>query len=277
MKLLSLELKAWTNSTPAATSGAVTSSAVSEVALYDTDGTQLTNYVSVNSAAGTFSIGSDDLLQDVVFTKDTYKIIVVKGRVSGTTTNWYFLQATSLVLEGLESTGTTSASALLANSTLGNYKLSSSVVEIKKNASSPSGSVSRGSAATYAIWDVTNPTGADVTITGITLTSKTGLPSGATSTTLYKLVDEAGNTIAGSANSVNTSAATVTFSSFSFTVPAGTSKQLRLVINTTDSDIWRSGTEMHWTVSAMTDVSGVDVGYAGTTWSIPADTNVVKL
>jgi hypothetical protein len=77
MKLLSLELKAWTSSTPATTSGAVTSSAVSEVALYDTDGTQLTNYVSVNSAAGTFSIGSDDLLQDVVFTKDTYKTLVV--------------------------------------------------------------------------------------------------------------------------------------------------------------------------------------------------------
>jgi hypothetical protein len=274
MKLASLALKAWTSSTAATTTGATTSNAVSEVALYDVDGNQLTAFVPVSS--GVFTIDSEKLLQDVVFTKDTYKTLIVRGRVASTTSDWYFLEATSLVLAGLESTGTTSATATLANAAQGNYKLSSLVVEMKKNASSPSGSVSRGSAETYAIWDVTNPTGQDASISSIKFTSKTGLPSGVGTTTAYfKLCDETGT--CWSATDASSTAGTVTFGTSGLSVPAGYTKTLYLKIDTTNTNVWPSGTQMQWTVAAMGDVSGVDVGYAGTVWSIPADTNIVKL
>jgi peptidoglycan hydrolase-like protein with peptidoglycan-binding domain len=276
MKFSSLQLIGYTSTTPATTSGAVTSTAVTEVALYDLDGTPLTN--PVYSSTGVFVIDSSDLIQDIVFPKDTYKTILVKGRVAGTTNDWYFLKANSLELEGLESTGRTSEAALLANADQGNYKLSTLVIEVRKNGESPSGSVSRGSAQTYAIWDVTNPTGSDAPITSITLTSKTGLPSGVGTTTAYfKLCDEKG--ICWSATAASSTAGYVTFDTTGLSIPAGVTKQLYLKIDTTNTTVWPSNTTMLWTIAKWSDVSvsGGYVGYAGTTWSIPADTNEVKL
>jgi peptidoglycan hydrolase-like protein with peptidoglycan-binding domain len=259
------------------------SNAVASVTLYDEAGNPLS--YSVNESSGVFTINPEDLLTDVIFPKDTYKTILVKGRVvSGTGTGQYFLKVAAGDFQAVgvesEASATNTSEVALGNDVQGKFVFTDKVIEMKKNASSPS-SVSRGSAEVYAIWDVTNPTGGDITVSGITLTSKTGLPSVATNAALYKLVDEAGNTVAGSASLVDTSAGTVTFSSLSFTIPAGTSKQLKLVINTTDSSIWPSGTQMQWTVAASSHVtfspSGPQVGYAGTVWSIPADTNVVKL
>jgi peptidoglycan hydrolase-like protein with peptidoglycan-binding domain len=281
MRLAGLRLFASTSTTAGATTTA-SSTAVSEVALYDVDGNQLTKTVSVGTSGanlGMFVIEPEDILQEVVFTKDTYKTILVKGRVAATTSDWYLLEAKSLVLEGVESTGTTSKATALANSNQGNYRLSSLVVEMKKNASSPSGNVSRGSAETYAIWDVTNPTGSAAPITSITFTSKTGLPSGVgTSTSYFKLYDELGNS--WTATAASSTAGTVTFGSISgLSVPAGSTKTLYLKINTTDTSVWPSNTTMHWTVASVGDVlvTGGYVGYAGIVWSIPADTNVVRL
>jgi peptidoglycan hydrolase-like protein with peptidoglycan-binding domain len=282
MKLYSLDLTAYTSSSAATTSGAVTSTAVSDIVLYDTDGNPLTGVISATSATPTFTIQPSDLLQDVVFPKDTYKTVLVKGRVSGTSSNnYYFLYipASGLVLLGTESDATTSAGDLvLGNSSQGNYLLSTLVVEIKKDPESPSGSVSRGSYETYAIWDVTNPTGNSASISTTTFTSKTGLPSAVGTTTSYfRLYDELGNY--WTATSVASSTGKVTFNTSGLSIPAGGTKRLYLRIDTTNTSIWPSNTTMQWTVAAMGDVSvsGGYVGYAGTVWSIPADTNVVKL
>jgi peptidoglycan hydrolase-like protein with peptidoglycan-binding domain len=258
-----------------------TSDAVASITLYDEAGNALSN--PKNVANGVFTIGPEDLLTNVIFPKDTYKTILVKGRVVGNTgTNQYFLKvaaAGDFQAVGVESEATVTSSPAtlnLGSDVQGKFYLSDTVLEMKKNASSPSGSVSRGSAEVYAIWDVTNPTNANATLTTIILTSKTGLPSGV-ATTDFKLIDETGATVAAAANS--TSSNTVGFTGLTWVIPAGSTKQLKLVINTVDTARWPSGTQMQWTVAAVSDVtldSGY-VGYAGTVWSIPADTNVVKL
>jgi len=259
--------------------GAATSDAVASVTLYDEAGNPLSN--PKNVANGVFTIGPEDLLTNVVFPKDTYKTILVKGRVASATTDLYFLKiaaASDFQAVGVESEGTVNAPGTLdlGSAVQGKFYLSDTVLEMKKNASSPSGSVSRGSAEVYAIWDVTNPTNANATLTAITLTSKTGLPSGV-ATTDFKLIDETGATVASAANT--TSSNTVGFTGLTWVIPAGSTKQLKLVINTVDTARWPSGTQMQWTVAAVGDVtlSSGYVGYAGTVWSIPADTNIVKL
>jgi peptidoglycan hydrolase-like protein with peptidoglycan-binding domain len=258
-----------------------TSTAVASITLYDESGNALSN--PENVANGVFEIGPEDLLTNVIFPKDTYKTILVKGRVASATTDLYFLKiaaASDFQAVGVESEATVNApSALdLGSAVQGKFYLSDTVLEMKKNASSPSGSVSRGSAEVYAIWDVTNPTNANATLTAITLTSKTGLPSGVAITD-FKLIDETGATVASAANT--TSSNTVGFTGLTWVIPAGSTKQLKLVINTVDTARWPSGTQMQWTVAAVGDVTlsttNAAVGYAGTVWSIPADTNVVKL
>jgi Cys-rich repeat protein len=275
MKLYSLALSGKIGET-------TSSDAIASVALYAEDGTtQLSN--SVNVSSGTFTITEEDLIQEILFPKNTYKTLIIKGRSSATTTDLYTLSiaTSSLVLMGQDSSATTSNSSPISlyNTSQGQFMISDVVIEMKKNAESPSGNVSRGSLETYAIWDVTNPTNQSVSISSITFTSKTGLPSDVGTTTSYfKLYDELGNN--WSASSASSSAGTVTFSSISgLSLSANQTKQLYLKINTTDSNVWPAGTQMHWTVNAYSDVtlSTGYVGNAGTTWSIKADTNVVKL
>jgi hypothetical protein len=267
-----------------------TSNAVASITLYDESGNALSNPVNVDN--GVFTINPEDLPNPVIFPKDTYKTILVKGRVA-TTSAAYFLKvanASDFQAVGVESEQSANVSGTfnLGNDTPGQGKFvfTDKVIEMKKNASSPSGSVSRNSVGVYAIWDVTNPTGDSIGITTIKFTSKTGLPSSLTDGSnqndalLFKLYDETGpvtvtTTTLASANG------TVTFDGVSLSIPAGTTKQLKLVIDTTSTNKWPSNTSMQWTVAASSDVtlstSGAKVGYAGTVWSIPADTNIVTL
>jgi hypothetical protein len=269
-----------------------TSNAVASITLYDESGNALSKPVNVDN--GVFTINPEDLPNPVIFPKDTYKTILVKGRVaSGTSGNSYFLKvanASDFQAVGVESEQSADVSVTtplnLGNNTQGKFVFTDKVIEMKKNASSPSGSVSRNSVGVYAIWDVTNPTGDSIGITTIKFTSKTGLPSSLTDGSnqndalLFKLYDETGpvtvtTTTLASANG------TVTFDGVSLSIPAGTTKQLKLVIDTTSTNKWPSNTSMQWTVAASSDVtlstSGAKVGYAGTVWSIPADTNIVTL
>jgi hypothetical protein len=266
----------------------VTGDKVSDLVLYDESGNVLSN--PVQESSGIFTFESDDLLSNVIFPKDTYKTILVKGRVVNPTTAAYYLSVNALAdfkAVGVESENEVNVSApapSLGDTVRGKFTFTDKVIEMKKNASSPSGNVSRGSAEVYAIWDVTNPTSNPIEIDAITLTSKTGLPSGAAAGD-FKLIDETGATVASAADSVSVSGGTVTFGSgaspLNWVIPAGTTKQLKLVINTTNTSNWPSGTQLHWTVAASSDVTfgtlGAQVGYAGNVWSIPADTNIVRL
>jgi hypothetical protein len=279
MKLYKLKLTA--NGNP--------SDAVASITLYDESGNPLSN--PENVASGVFEIGPEDLLTNVVFPKDTYKTILVKGRVSKSLTSGsYYLSvanASDFQAVGVESEQSANVSVTpplnLGNTTQGTFVFTDKVIEMKKNASSPSGSVSRNSVGVYAIWDVTNPTGNDISISTIKFTSKTGLPSGLVSgdASLFKLYDETGTQILNTTTTLNASAGTIQFEgSTAWTVRAGETKQLYLKIDTTSTNKWPSNTSMQWTVAASSDVTlstGAKVGYAGTVWSIPADTNVVTL
>jgi len=117
-------------------------------------------------------------------------------------------------------------------------------------------------------------------ITSLTLTSKTGLPSGvATNTAYFSLVDENDQSTGLTVERASSTAGTVTFSD-SMTIPAASSKSIKLRVNTTNTGIWPLGTQMHWSIYAAADMMTVTdgtVGWGGTVWSIPADTNIVTL
>jgi len=286
MKLYSLVLYS--------TSTATTSAAVSSITLYDTDGvTQLSYPISIGTGAatGTFSFAAADLLNPVIFQKDVYKTVFIKGNPIATTSAGYSLQlaASGMVMTGNESQVSATTTAVIFNNAIqGLFTFTTNILEVKKNSTSPSGTPARGTTQTYAIWDITNVTSGDLTITNLVLTSKTGLPSGisATATTMFRLVDENDTIVASTATTTDYAAGTVTFSNANIvggalTIPAASSKALKLQVNTTNATIWPLGTQMQWTINSVSNVtvSGAlgRVGYGGSVWSIPADCNVVAV
>jgi len=257
-----------------------TTTAVASLTIYDSDGTTQLSY-PVSVSAGTFSFSSTDLIKDVVFQKDVYKTVFVKGNPVTTSTDYYLsFAASSIVLTGIDSqTDATTTAVNLGSAIQGKFTFTDKILEAKKNVTSPSGTVAHGSAAVYAIWDISNVTNSDLPITSLTLTSKTGLPSGvATNTAYFSLVDENDQSTGLTVASASSTAGTVTFSG-SMTIPAASSKSIKLRVNTTNTGIWPLGTQMHWSIYAAADMTVTDgtVGWGGTVWSIPADTNIVTL
>jgi len=282
---------------------------ISSVTLYADDGvTLLSNPVS-EGAGNTFTITSDtDLISDIVFTKAVYKTILVKANVNvaiAGVPNLHFTIANAddnLTFEGMDSAqpydynDDTAGWDFAFNSPYagGTFAFSQTLVEMKKASTSPSGSVSRGSSQTYAIWDLTNVSSDtyDADITSIKFTSKTGLP-GTAVVADYKLYDGDGNKICDSVvcagQAISVANGTITFANGGavlLTIPQGTPKQLLLEIDTTSTTKYPSSTQMQWTLNAFGDatvlggVAGATtgyIGYGGTTYSIPATANVVTL
>jgi len=278
MKLTSLVL---TSDVTGATDSAVTS-----VTLYDADGTtQLSYPISLSATAGTFTLGASDLINPVVFQKDVYKTVFIKGNPVTTAADYFVKIAATgdISLTGVDSqVAATGSITNFYNSLQGKFTFAASVLEIKKNSTSPSGTVARGTVQTYAIWDFTNPTASNMSVTSLTFTSKSGLPSAATNTQ-FRLVDENDTVVASlAATSTAMSGGTIVFPAGTltgnvFTIPAASSKSLKLQVNTTNVTTWPLGTQMQWTIAAASHVVGATAGYAGTVWSIPADTNIVTL
>jgi len=286
---------------------------ISSVTIYDQDGTtQLSNPVAYDNGddntVDTFTFTSSDFLTDVIIPKNTYRTLIIKANTStaidGTTDFLVTLkdQPDQMKFVGQDSgtiydTSTDIVGDLALNITSpfagGKFSFDEDILEVKKANESPSGAVSRGTIATYAIWDVTNmsSTLSAMTIDSVTFTSKTGLPSGildadnsASGDLLFSLYDGDGNILAGGAAHDNTvifaAAGTVTFTKANLlTVDAGLPKQLVLKITTTNTALWPSSTQMQWSIETVGDLisSKGTVGYAGTTWSIPATTNIVTL
>lgn len=281
---------------------------ISSVTLYADDGvTVLSNPIS--EAAGVFTITSaTDLISDIVFTKSVYKTVLVKANANTSLTgvpDFHFTIANAadkLTFEGMDSAqpydydsdapGAGWNFAFASPYAGGTFSFSQTLVEMKKSSTSPSGSVLRGSSQTYAVWDLTNVSSDtyDAKITAITLTSKTGLPTGAVIAD-FKLYD--GDSIklcehgvAGCVVTIAGGAVTFTPAASLITIPQGTPKQFLLQIDTTSSNKYPSGTQMYWSLNAVGDatvlggVAGATtgyVGYGGTTYSIPAITNSVTL
>jgi len=126
---------------------------VTTLTIYSDDGlTALTNPVS--EASGVFSFAVTDILSDIIFSKGVYKTIVLKGNIpaaSDGTTGFYLTIASST--SQFKTTGLDSGSDFDAGVPVGslpfNFKFTSpfdggtysfdkTIVEMKKNASSPS-------------------------------------------------------------------------------------------------------------------------------------------
>lgn len=268
---------------------------LSSLTIYADDGVTQLSVPVAESGSGVYTFTASELLNDIIFYQNQYKTLLLKGNVSGTQANFVLSIANTsghLTTTGLDS-GTDVAKqnlsfAITSPYAGGTFHLNPKIVEIKKDATSPSGSISRGTQTVTGVWTLTNAdaTAADAVITSIKFTSKTGLPSGIVLTDgdddelLFKLYDGDGNLVASGKTEVDLDTGVVTFAKAAMvTLTPGAPKQLRLVIDTTNTAKWPSNTQLHWTVAAVGDVTVTSgyVGFGGTTWSIPADTNIVTL
>jgi len=266
----------------------------SGVALYEGD-TQLTDFVTPTTT-NTVVFHSNDILDTVTFVKSTAKTLrIVANTLStgnGDTIVWS-VATSSMAVTGDDSGESATAPSAYTTLTFndgvynhGTFVLSNVVVTVAKDVGSPSGTVSRGTLNTYAIWDLQSyGTSNDVTIGTTTLTSKTGLPLGLTSTTtnlaMFRLVDENGSAMAMTATSIDAAHGTVTFiPTANNVITNGEVKKIVLLITATNDTIWPDNQGMLWTVGSMNGIE-FDTGLAGsgdgTTFSIPADTNSVNI
>jgi len=280
-------------------------SAISSMTLYADNGTtQLTTPVTYDDTADdttdTFTFSASDFISDIIFTKNAYKSILVKANVAstmnGSSAITLNVAATAAHLKFIgQDSGSTkdylSAFDLHITSPYagGTYSSDTKVVTIEKAAASPSGSISRGSQTVTGIWDVENADslGAAAVLTGITFTSKTGLPSALTDAdddTLFSLYDGDGNLLAGGTGddagvTLVKADGTVAFSSVGLTINTGEPKQLKLLVNTTSLTLFVQNVQLQWSVEVVADATVTDgaVGYANGTWSIPATANVITL
>lgn len=289
---------------------------ISSVTLYADDGvTPLTNAV-VSAADGgatkdKYAITATDIINDIVVAKGTYKTILVKANVgSGFTTvkgTTFSIDDTDLEFQFVgqdsgttfdnEDAGGAVAFAITSPYVGGTFNGNAQTVTIAKAATSPSGSVSRGSQTVTGIWDVVNnsSTNATIDIATIKFTSRTGLPSGLVDDdddALFNLYDGDGNLLlvgGGTTDGnveVSAAAGTVTFAKAEgdakiLSIGAGQTKQLKLVVNTIDTSKFASSTQFQWSIEDVDDVTNAAalnfVGYANGIWSIPAVANVVTL
>ena len=296
---------------------------ISSMSLYADDGTtQLTTPVAFTPVASQsdaqkivdgavtrdiFVFSASDFISDIIFTKSTYKTILVKANVAASmdgssaitldihnsTNQLKFIGQDSGTAYDMK-TDTAGLSFVIASPYAGGTFISDTkVITLEKAAASPSGTVSRGSQTTTAIWDVENTDSLNeaAVLTGITFTSKTGLPSALSDADdnvagdqLFSLYDGDGNLLAGGvADTAHTvvvkGSGTVAFTAVGLTINTGEPKQLKLVVDTTSLTYFVQNVQLQWSVEVLGDVVVTDgaVGYANGTWSIPATANVITL
>jgi len=255
-----------------------------------------------------FAFTSSDFINDIVFTKNQYKTLLVKFNVSSAASETDDGGAISAVTLNVpkaagflsfigQDSGTAYDASNVAAVTFaigspyngGTFSFDDKVIALQKASTSPSGSTARGTQTVVGVWDVNNydSTNAAAVLTGITLTSKTGLPSGlvnADDDTSFSLYDGDGNLLAGGAaddDNVTLTQATgkIAFANVDLTVNPGEPKQIRLVIDTTNTAKWPSNTQLQWSLETAAEgvVTNGEVGYAAGIWTIPAVANVVTL
>jgi len=283
---------------------------VSSLTLYADDGvTALSDAVAPDLATDTVTFNSNNIFSDIIFTKGVYKTLLLKANITGADGATPLMFAVSntagdFTTTGMDSGNDFASTAAYANLVVngtpyagGQYYIDKSIAEMKKASTSPSGSISRGTASVTAIWDVVNGSSdlGAINLDSIKFTSKTGLPAavtGADETTvddLFKLYDGDGNLLVSAAadgdDAVTVGAGFVTFAKADMlTINTGEPKQLKLVVDTTSTTYWPSNTQIQWSVELVGDATFQDadsaaaqLGYAGTTWSIPATANTIQL
>jgi len=312
LKLTDLKVTVYTADADGGT--ALADGDISSVVLYADDGVTaltdpITTSVFTDDATNTdvFTIASSDILDDVVFTRNAYRTILVKANVASTadaTIVKVSIPNSSLKLSGQDSgaTYTYGGGDFGLNFTSpyagGTFSFDTKVVVLQKNSTSPSGSVPRGTQTVTGVWDVNNydSNQDESTITSIKFTNKagsfTGLTDDDTDDQLFKLYDGDGNLLADAAADdgqveLDVAAGTVTFAKANMiTINPGEPKQLKIVVDTTNTAKFASNSQFQWSLEAVADATVDDldgdaetgaVGYAGGIWTIPAVANTVQL
>ena len=270
--------------------------------LYSDDGvTSLSNPVA--NTNNNYSFGSADFINDIIISKGTYKTILIKANalssidgasgvtfaINDTADHLRFIGQDSGVIFDNSTDGSTVSFAIASPYNGGTFSFDTKVVTLQKASTSPSGSVSRGTQSTAAVWDAYNydSSNAASVLTGVTFTSKTGLPSGLVDLdddTLFSLYDGDGNLLAGGSTddagvTLDKAAGTIAFTAVDLTINPGEPKQLKLIIDTTNTAKFPSNTQLQWSLESTSNAVITDggVGYASGIWTIPAVANVVTL
>jgi len=279
------------------TSAGAVNAYVTGVALYD-GATQITNFITPGT--GTLPAGGGATANDVVFTtadvltpttfvKGTPKTLNIVGNVisplpaQGTTLRWTIGAVanhfrTTGVTSGVVATNNAAATDFRVNvgadNEGGTYTFRSNVLEMKKSASSPSGTVARGTFATYAAFDLESK-GANANLGVDTLVFATdSLPAALTSSVtatgvlndaaLFRLYDVDGGIAIPATRFLNVAAGTIAFSGIpngALTVTFGQVRHIALQITTTNQALWPVSSSMQWAVG--TQASAL-VGSRGT-------------
>ena len=281
------------------TTGAACNNYYGNVAIYD-GATQITNYIVPNATSVVFTTG--DIMTVETFEVGVAKTLKIVANTLGTavgTSSWA-VAAGDMTTIGINSgqIAALAATDLLVNSgglgvgTGGLLTASADVLEMKVSAGSPAGTISRGTFASVAKWDLISR-GADaqgVDVTDITFTSKTGLASMlATDTDLVRLYDETNGVVLSTVGSTTITVAngTIRFVMATNTLrvaPTGV-RVISLQMTTTNTAKFPAYSSMWFTVNRAVDatvvaatVPGVrGIGYGGTVWSVPADAYQVSL
>ncbi|MFA4999334.1 MAG: peptidoglycan-binding domain-containing protein [Parcubacteria group bacterium] len=161
----------------------------------------------------------------------------------------------------------------------GTYTTRSNVVEIVKDATSPSGNV-RGTFTTHGIWKLTaNGTANTVNIGRIVFTSRVGLPNVAgnlATVAMFRLYNvSTGQVIASQASQVDNVAGTVTFDGIVGTqlqLTRGVPQSIALQVTTTSTAVWPINTQLQWSVTSAANVSVGSYG-AATDLAVATDTD----
>jgi len=183
-------------------------------------------------------------------------------------TERFTVNATELTTLGKTSgvvTSNAGALDLRTNTSLGaggTYTTRSNVVEIVKDATSPSGNV-RGTAVIHGIWKLTaNGTANTLDIGKLTFTSRVGLPNVAgnlATVAMFRLYNiSTGQDIAIQASRVDNVAGTVTFDGIvpgRLQLTRGIATQIALRVTTISTAVWPINTQLLWSIATAADVS----------------------
>jgi hypothetical protein len=269
----------------------------SGVALFD-GSTQVTNFNAPQAAGGTCITAADIAAGDVCFTAtdtltpttfslNTPKVLKVVANLLTPAAETQSVRWT-IVATKLETLGKTSG-VVASNAagidlrttssigTGGTYSVRSNVVEIAKDATSPSGNV-RGTFVNHGIWRLNaNGTAATLNMGRIVFTSKVGLPNVAgnlATTGMFRLYNvSTGQIISSEASRVDNVAGTVTFDGIVGTrlqLTRGVPQMIALQVTTTSTAVWPINTQLQWSIQTP---ANVNVGSYGAATDVAAATD----
>jgi len=267
---------------------------LSGVALFD-GSTQVTVFNAPNNGtAACLSGGANvnktcfvnaDIITPTTFTLNTPKVLKVVGNVlaAATEVNRLTFQVTAGELQTIgKDSGALAVNAANINlvtnagayNETGTFGVRTNVVEVTKDAASPSGNV-RGTFVNHGIWDLSlSGTANTADVGSIIFTSQTGLPNTATPITaaMFRLYDYTNSAPIAVVAEVNIAAGTVAFRGIpaaALRITRGQVQKISLQVTTTNVAAWPINTSLQWSVRSNNLIAGnvfgnVTVGPMGT-------------